>query len=82
MNQGAEWLRGRLRELGPDELHSLAVAGGIRATETALCVDGSLGANRAGAVLFGGGTPDVDADMDGRSFCCGDATHTDGQRSI
>ena len=31
MNQGAEWLRGRLQELGRDELRSLAVTGGIRA---------------------------------------------------
>ena len=31
MNQGAEWLRGRLQELGRDELRSLAVAGSIRA---------------------------------------------------
>ena len=31
VNQGAEWLRGRLEELGRDELRSLAVAGGIRA---------------------------------------------------
>ena len=30
MNQGAEW-RGRLQELGREELRSLAVAGGIRA---------------------------------------------------
>ena len=30
-NRGAEWLRGRLQELGRDELRSLAVAGGIRA---------------------------------------------------
>ena len=29
--QGAEWLRGRLQELGRDELRSLAVAGSIRA---------------------------------------------------
>ena len=31
MNQGAEWLRGCLQELGWDELRSLAVAGSIRA---------------------------------------------------
>ena len=31
MNQGAEWLRQRLQELGRDELRSLAVTGGIRA---------------------------------------------------
>ena len=30
-NQGAEWLRGSLQELGRDELRSLAVGGGIRA---------------------------------------------------
>ena len=31
MNEGAEWLRGRLQELGAVELRSVAVAGGIRA---------------------------------------------------
>ena len=31
VNQGAEWLRGRLQELGAVELRSVAVAGGIRA---------------------------------------------------
>ena len=30
VNEGAEWLRGRLQELGRDELRSLAVTGGIR----------------------------------------------------
>ena len=32
VNEGAEWLRGRLQELGAVELRSVAVAGGIRAT--------------------------------------------------
>ena len=57
-NQGAEWLRGSLQELGRDELRSLAVAGGIGAkigdrwlpVAQLLCVDGSSGANRAGPI--------------------------------
>ena len=32
VNQGAEWLRGCLEQMGAVELRSLAVAGGIRAT--------------------------------------------------
>ena len=31
VNQGAEWMRGRLQELGAVELRSLAVGGGIGA---------------------------------------------------
>ena len=31
MNQGAEWLRGSLEQMGRDELRSVDVAGGIRA---------------------------------------------------
>ena len=59
MIRGAEWLRGRLQELGLDELRSLAVAGGIRArvgdrwlplAQLRSALDGSLGTNRAGAV--------------------------------
>ena len=31
VNQGAEWLRGSLEQMGRDELRSVDVAGGIRA---------------------------------------------------